>query len=76
MSSAQVFGIAEGERLPDHLPADDGHPRRAVRPYGLSKRLAEDLCEAFTARTGIVTVSLRPVHVWGWKTLRSRLPTR
>jgi nucleoside-diphosphate-sugar epimerase len=64
-SSAQVFGIAEGERLPDYFPVDDAHPRRAMRSYGLSKRLAEDLCEAFSARTGIVTVALRPVAVWG-----------
>jgi nucleoside-diphosphate-sugar epimerase len=35
-----------------------------MRPYGLSKCLAEDLCQAFTARTGIPTVSLRPVAVW------------
>ncbi len=59
-----MFGIAEGERLPDYFPVDDAHPRRAMRPYGLSKRLAEDLCEGFTARTGITTVSLRPVAVW------------
>jgi len=63
-SSAQVFGIAEGERLPDYLPVDDAHPRRAMRPYGLSKRLGEDLCEGFTRRTGIATVCLRPVAVW------------
>jgi nucleoside-diphosphate-sugar epimerase/predicted RNase H-like nuclease len=64
-STAQVFGIAGGERLPDYFPVDDAHPRRAARPYGLSKRLAEDLCEGFTARTGIATVCLRPVAVWG-----------
>ena len=63
-SSAQVFGIAEGERLPDYFPVDDAHPRRAVRPYGLSKRLGEDLCAGFTGRTGIATVCLRPVAVW------------
>jgi UDP-glucose 4-epimerase len=63
-SSAQVFGIAEGERLPDYFPVDDAHPRRAVRPYGLSKRLGEDLCQGFTSRTGIATVCLRPVAVW------------
>ena len=62
-SSAQVFGTAEGERLPDYLPVDDAHPRRAMRPYGLSKVLAEDLCAGFTARTSIPTVSLRPVLV-------------
>ena len=63
-SSAQVFGTAEGERLPDYFPIDDSHPRRAVRAYGLSKCLAEDLCAGFTARTGIATAALRPVSVW------------
>jgi len=63
-SSAQVFGTAEGEGLPDYLPIDDAHPRRAKRAYGLSKCLAEDLCAGFTARTGTPTVSLRPVWVW------------
>jgi UDP-glucose 4-epimerase len=63
-SSVQALGIAEGERRPDYFPVDDDHPRRASRPYGLSKRVAEDLCEAFTARTAIPTVSLRPVSVW------------
>jgi nucleoside-diphosphate-sugar epimerase len=63
-SSAQVFGIAEGERLPDYFPVDDAHPRRAMRAYGLSKCLAEDLCAGFTARTGIASLSLRPVWVW------------
>jgi UDP-glucose 4-epimerase len=63
-SSAQVFGTAGGERLPDYFPLDDAHPRRATRAYGLSKCLAEDLCAGFTARTGIATVALRPVWVW------------
>jgi nucleoside-diphosphate-sugar epimerase len=63
-SSAQVFGVCEGERLPDYFPVDDAHPRRAMRAYGLSKCLGEDLCGGFTARTGIASVSLRPVWVW------------
>ena len=62
-SSAQVFGIAEAERFPDYFPVDDAHPRRAMRPYGLSKKAAEDLCEGFSARTGIATISLRPARV-------------
>jgi UDP-glucose 4-epimerase len=62
-SSGQVFGLAEGERLPDYLPVDDRHPRRAMRAYGLSKCLAEDLCAGFTARTGIPSVALRPAWV-------------
>jgi nucleoside-diphosphate-sugar epimerase len=62
-SSAQVFGFAEGEGSPDYFPVDDHHPRRAKRPYGLSKRLAEDLCQAFSERTGVPSVCLRPVWV-------------
>jgi nucleoside-diphosphate-sugar epimerase len=63
-SSAQVFGTAEGERLPDYLPLDDAHPRRAGRPYGMSKVLSEDLCGGVTGRSGIATICLRPVAVW------------
>jgi UDP-glucose 4-epimerase len=64
-SSATVFGIFESQAvLPDYFPVDDAHPRRAFRPYGLSKCLAEDLCAAFTTRTGIPTVALRPAWVW------------
>ena len=63
-SSAQVLGIAEGERAPDYFPVDDDHPRYAGRPYGLSKRLGEDLCEAVTAGSGMPTICLRPVAVW------------
>ena len=62
-SSATVFGFYEGEGEPAYLPIDDDHPLRATRPYGMSKRLAEDMCEAWTARTGIPTVTLRPVTV-------------
>ena len=63
-SSAQALGIAEGERLPDYFPVGDDHPRRAMRPYGLSKVLVEDMCAGFTARTGIPTVCPRPMAVW------------
>jgi nucleoside-diphosphate-sugar epimerase len=62
-SSAQVFGFAEGEGSPAYLPVDDDHPVRASRPYGMSKRLAEEMCQAWTTRTGIPTVVLRPVMV-------------
>jgi len=62
-SSAQVFGFAEGEGTPAYLPVDDRHPVRASRPYGMSKRLIEDMCAAWTARTTIPTVVLRPVMI-------------
>lgn len=62
-SSGQVFGCAEGEGVPDSLPIDDHHPLRAARPYGMSKRLAEEMCEIWTTRTAVPTVVLRPVMI-------------
>jgi UDP-glucose 4-epimerase len=62
-SSGQVFGCAEGEGTPAYLPIDDDHPVRASRPYGMSKRLAEEMCLAWTTRTAIPTVVLRPVMI-------------
>jgi UDP-glucose 4-epimerase len=73
-SSAQVFGFAEGEGEPIYLPVDDDHPVRASRPYGMSKRLAEDMCSAWTARTGITTIVLRPVMVLTDHSLKSISP--
>jgi UDP-glucose 4-epimerase len=62
-SSAQVFGFAEGEGEPAYLPIDDRHPLRASRPYGMSKRLAEEMCSAWTQRIRIPTIVLRPVLI-------------
>jgi UDP-glucose 4-epimerase len=62
-SSAQVFGCSGGEGAPLYLPIDDAHPLRAARPYGMSKRLTEEMCEAWTSRTGTPTVVLRPVMI-------------
>ena len=62
-SSGQVFGFAEGEGEPEYLPVDDAHPLKASRPYGMSKRLAEEMCSAWTKRTGIATIVLRPVMI-------------
>lgn len=63
LSSAQVFGCAEGEGEPAYLPIDDDHPLRAARPYGMSKRLGEEMCAMWTARTGATTIVLRPVMI-------------
>lgn len=61
-SSGKALGITE--HVPDYLPIDDDHPARPTLAYGLSKLLSEDLCEAATFRTGLVTVCLRPVAVF------------
>jgi UDP-glucose 4-epimerase len=70
-SSVQVFGCDEGEGAPEYLPIDDAHPLRGARPYGMSKRLAEEMCATWTARTGIPTIVLRPVMILSEEQLRS-----
>ncbi|HEY2638793.1 MAG TPA: NAD(P)-dependent oxidoreductase [Streptosporangiaceae bacterium] len=75
-SSAQVFGCAEGEGSPSYLPIDDDHPINGGRPYGMSKRLAEDMCQARTTRTGIPTIALRPVMILNDQSLALHSPER
>src|SRR5262249_10739906 len=63
MSSGRSLGMLE--RKPDYLPMDDDHRGLPSVPYALSKWLAEEMCAAFTYRTGIETICLRPVQVFG-----------
>ena len=62
MSSGRALGMLE--RDPDYLPLDDNHRGLPSAPYALSKWLSEEMCEAFTARTGVQTLCLRPVQVF------------
>ncbi|MBX3013229.1 MAG: NAD(P)-dependent oxidoreductase [Caldilineaceae bacterium] len=62
-SSVNALGIFMGLKKPDHLPIDDTYPPQPMSPYGLSKRLAEEMCFYFTQRTGIATICLRPPWV-------------
>jgi len=64
VSSVNVLGVFRGEAPPDYLPVDDDHPCRPRSLYGKSKLEAERLCRAFTKRTGIPTVCLRPPAIW------------
>lgn len=61
-SSGKSIGMLERE--PDYLPMDDAHRGLPTRPYGLAKWLSEEMCQAFTERTGIDTLCLRPVAVF------------
>ncbi|MDW5597093.1 NAD(P)-dependent oxidoreductase [Conexibacter stalactiti] len=60
-SSGKALGMLE--RNPRYLPIDDAHPGLPGRPYGLSKWLSEEMCEAVTRAQGIETICLRPVFV-------------
>jgi nucleoside-diphosphate-sugar epimerase len=62
MSSGRALGLLE--RDPDYLPLDDDHRGSPSAPYALSKWLAEEMCEAFSVRTGVRTICLRPVQVF------------
>lgn len=62
ISSGRSLGLLE--RLPDSLPLDDDHRGLPAQPYALSKWLAEEMCAAYSQRTAIETVCLRPVAVF------------
>lgn len=59
-SSETVSGPPFDERnRPDYLPVDARHPRRPHSPYGLSKRLCEEVAEYFWNVHGVASVGLR-----------------
>ncbi len=64
-SSVNALGIFRGEGVPDYLPIDDDHPMHPPTPYGMAKRLVEELCRCFTLSTGIATICFRPPAVMG-----------
>jgi nucleoside-diphosphate-sugar epimerase len=64
-SSVNAMGIFSGNGTPDYFPIDDDHPLRPTTPYGLSKRLIEEMARCFTLSTGIATICLRPPAVLG-----------
>jgi UDP-glucose 4-epimerase len=45
---------------PLYLPVDIHHPLNPVHAYGISKLLAENMCETFSRRSGMEVVCLRP----------------
>jgi nucleoside-diphosphate-sugar epimerase len=65
-SSLAVYGLYYPTRpqLPDYLPVDEEHPRRPQDPYGLTKLVGEQLCDALALRTGAPVASLRFAGVY------------
>lgn len=58
LSSAAVYGD------PIYLPVDEDHPRNPLSPYGLSKKLGEDVVN-FYAERGLRATTLRLFNVYG-----------
>jgi nucleoside-diphosphate-sugar epimerase len=65
ISSVGVLGLHYATRriFPDYLPIDEEHPLRPQDPYGLSKLLGEQLCDAAVQRSEMRCISLRPAWV-------------
>jgi len=57
-SSIMAYGFGQNVD-PQYFPVDEEHPALANRPYGLSKRLGEELCRTFTERCGLRTHCFR-----------------
>jgi len=45
--------------LPKYLPIDEDHPQKPADPYGLSKKVGEEIAKGFTSRYGVTTIALR-----------------
>ena len=50
---------------PDYLPVDEKHPIKVFNPYGLSKRMAEEVCEFYRDNFGMSVVIMRPFNIYG-----------
>jgi len=61
--TATGFPFAERAFAPAYLPVDEDHPVLPQDPYGLSKALGEQICEAAVRRSDLRCVSLRPTWV-------------
>lgn len=65
-SSAGVYGIAE------HLPIEVSAPLRPISPYGVHKKMGEELCRAFAGHFKIPVAIVRLFSIYG-NTLRKQL---
>lgn len=59
LSSAAVYGN------PEFLPVSETHPLKPISPYGVHKKMAEEICESFYKNFGIGTCSLRIFSAYG-----------
>ena len=65
MSSAAVLGWPYNEVpfAPKYLPIDEQHPTAPQDPYGLGKLCEEQIAHAYTLKSGMQTIALRPERV-------------
>jgi nucleoside-diphosphate-sugar epimerase len=61
--SALGWDFMDHPFLPDYLPIDEDHPFRPQDAYGLAKEVGESIARSYTAKSGMVTVAIRPPAV-------------
>lgn len=59
LSSAAVYGN------PEFLPISENHPLKPISPYGVHKKMGEEICESFYKNFGVHTCSLRIFSAYG-----------
>lgn len=74
-SSVMAYGFGQNVD-PQYFPVDEAHPLLANRPYGLSKRLTEEICYSFTDRCGIRTFCFRLTAAVAKEDQYAKLPWR
>lgn len=63
-SSEMVYGFLDGQKIvPSYLPVDEDHPTAPQGPYGLSKKMGEDIAEMFCRNHKICAASFRLANV-------------
>ncbi|WP_306053943.1 NAD-dependent epimerase/dehydratase family protein [Natronococcus wangiae] len=75
-SSQASYGalFADGERVPDFLPVDEGHERRPADAYGLSKLCGEEIAKSVARRDGASVTTIRPATIFAPDSRRTRPP--
>lgn len=58
-------GTLYGETAPSDLPVQEGHPRRPLSPYGVSKKAVIDYLEAYRALHSLEFCALALANVYG-----------
>lgn len=63
-SSEMVYGFLDGQKkMPEYLPVDESHPTAPQGPYGLSKKMGEDIAEMFCRNHNLRAASFRLANV-------------
>jgi nucleoside-diphosphate-sugar epimerase len=63
-SSEMVYGFLDGQKIvPSYLPVDEDHPTAPQGPYGLSKKMGEEIADMFCRNHPIAAASFRLANV-------------